>query len=51
LLITTLMIWGAGGAGKIQHTTTGGQTLVGISNSSSNSINNYALSQNYPNPF
>ena len=44
-------VWGAGGAGKIQHTTTGGQTLVGISNSSSNSIYNYALSQNYPNPF
>jgi photosystem II stability/assembly factor-like uncharacterized protein len=45
------LIWGAGGGGKIQHTTTGGQTLVGISNSSSNSINKYALSQNYPNPF
>ncbi|MCB0728689.1 MAG: T9SS type A sorting domain-containing protein [Ignavibacteriae bacterium] len=36
---------------KIIKTTNGGQTLVGISNSSSNSINKYALSQNYPNPF
>ena len=43
--------WITGGGGKIIKTTNGGQTLVGISNSSSNSINNYALLQNYPNPF
>ncbi|MEZ4689112.1 MAG: T9SS type A sorting domain-containing protein [Ignavibacteria bacterium] len=43
--------WITGGGGKIIKTTNGGQTLVGISNSSSNSINKYALSQNYPNPF
>lgn len=43
--------WGVGGAGKIFHTTTGGQTLVNISSSNQSIVNTYELYQNYPNPF
>jgi photosystem II stability/assembly factor-like uncharacterized protein len=45
------LIWGAGGGGKIQHTTTGGQTLVGISSHIEYSPEEFELFQNYPNPF
>ena len=45
------IVWGAGGAGKIQHTTTGGQTLVGVSSLIENSPEKFKLYQNFPNPF
>lgn len=43
--------WGVGGAGKIFHTTTGGQTVVNISNNTSELPYKFLLHQNYPNPF
>ena len=45
------VVWGVGGAGKIMHTTTGGQWLVGVSNNENEVPLKYSLSQNYPNPF
>ncbi|MBM4159289.1 MAG: T9SS type A sorting domain-containing protein, partial [Ignavibacteria bacterium] len=43
--------WGVGGAGKIMHTTTGGQPLVIIENLNGQVADNYKLYQNFPNPF
>ena len=45
------VVWGVGGAGKIMHTTTGGQWLVGISNNGSEVPKGFNLYQNFPNPF
>jgi hypothetical protein len=45
------VVWGVGGAGKIMHTTTSGQWLVGISNNENEIPKEFALYQNYPNPF
>ncbi len=45
------VIWGVGGAGKIMHTTNGGEWLVGIQNTNTETLEKYSLSQNYPNPF
>jgi len=45
------LVWGAGGAGRLQYTTTGGQTLVGIFFSEELSPDKFELYQNYPNPF
>jgi len=45
------IVWGVGGAGKIQHTTTGGQTLVGISSYNEITPEEFKLFQNFPNPF
>lgn len=45
------VVWGVGGAGKIMHTTTGGQWLVGVSNNESEVPKDFVLYQNYPNPF
>jgi hypothetical protein len=42
---------GVVGGGKIMHTTTCGQWLVGISNNENEIPLKYSLSQNYPNPF
>ena len=43
--------WGVGGAGKIMHTTTGGQSLVIIENLNRQVVDDYKLYQNFPNPF
>lgn len=43
--------WGVGGAGKIMHTTTGGQTIVNISANENEISESFRLEQNYPNPF
>ena len=43
--------WGSGGAGKIMHTTTGGQSIVNISSENELIPSEFKLSQNYPNPF
>ncbi len=45
------IIWGCGGAGKIMHTTTGGEWLIGINNNSEYVITDFELERNYPNPF
>jgi photosystem II stability/assembly factor-like uncharacterized protein len=45
------IVWGVGGAGKIMHTTTGGQWLVGVSNNENEVPKGFELYQNYPNPF
>ena len=45
------IIWGAGGAGKILHTTTGGQILVNISIAEENTPVKFEIYQNFPNPF
>ena len=45
------ILWAVGGYGKILHTTTGGQWLVGINNISSEIPKSFVLHQNYPNPF
>jgi photosystem II stability/assembly factor-like uncharacterized protein len=43
--------WGVGGAGKIMHTTTGGQSIVNISANENEISESFRLEQNYPNPF
>ncbi|MBK8549984.1 MAG: T9SS type A sorting domain-containing protein [Ignavibacteria bacterium] len=43
--------WGVGGAGKIRYTTNGGQTMVSINTEESNSMPDFKLYQNFPNPF
>lgn len=43
--------WGVGGAGKINYTTTGGQTMVNIISNENEIPNEFTLYQNYPNPF
>ncbi|MBM4158313.1 MAG: T9SS type A sorting domain-containing protein, partial [Ignavibacteria bacterium] len=43
--------WGVGGAGKIMHTTTGGQSLVNITSNENKVPESFHLYQNYPNPF
>jgi len=43
--------WGVGGAGKIMHTTTGGQSLVNITSNENKVPESFRLYQNYPNPF
>ncbi|MCB0727081.1 MAG: T9SS type A sorting domain-containing protein [Ignavibacteriae bacterium] len=48
-LYNELIGWMVGGEAKIFGTTTGGQTLVGISNSEIKQ--EFILEQNYPNPF
>ncbi len=45
------IVWGVGGAGFITHTTNGGEWLVGIQNTNTETPEKYSLSQNYPNPF
>ena len=45
------VVWGVGGAGKIMHTTNGGEWLVGICNNDNEVPKELALYQNYPNPF
>ena len=45
------VVWGVGGAGKIMHTTNGGEWLVGVSNNENEVLKGFALYQNYPNPF
>lgn len=45
------IVWGTGGAGKMQHTTTGGQTLVNILLTEESTVLKFELNQNYPNPF
>ena len=45
------VIWGVGGAGKIMHTTTGGDWLVNINNYSKNLPVDFILNENFPNPF
>jgi photosystem II stability/assembly factor-like uncharacterized protein len=45
------ILWAVGGDGKILHTTTGGQWLVGINNIASEVPKSFDLQQNYPNPF
>ena len=45
------VVWGVGGAGKIMHTTNGGEWLVGICNNENEVPKELALYQNYPNPF
>ena len=43
--------WGVGGGGKINYTTTGGQTMVNIISTGNEVPNKFLLYQNYPNPF
>jgi photosystem II stability/assembly factor-like uncharacterized protein len=43
--------WGVGGAGKIMHTTTGGENLVNIKSNENEVPEIYQLWQNFPNPF
>jgi photosystem II stability/assembly factor-like uncharacterized protein len=45
------VLWAVGGGGKIIHTTSGGEWLVGISNITSEVPKGFVLHQNYPNPF
>jgi photosystem II stability/assembly factor-like uncharacterized protein len=45
------ILWAVGGNGKILHTTTGGQWLVGINNITTEVPKGFVLYQNYPNPF
>ncbi|MFZ4592079.1 MAG: T9SS type A sorting domain-containing protein [Ignavibacteria bacterium] len=45
------ILWAVGGGGKILHTTTGGQWLVGINNITTEVPKGFVLYQNYPNPF
>lgn len=50
-LYSDSLAWIVGGAGKITHTTNGGQKIVNISNINNSIIEEYSISQNYPNPF
>ena len=43
--------WYVGGAGKVFHTTTGGQTMANITITGNEVPDEFVLYQNYPNPF
>lgn len=45
------IVWTCGGVGTIMHTTTGGETLVGVESETTEFPKDYILKQNYPNPF
>jgi photosystem II stability/assembly factor-like uncharacterized protein len=50
-LYNNMVGWIAGGEAKIFATTTGGQTLVNITNTNNLEIDEFLLNQNYPNPY